>query len=208
MHTSNLYASWPAYRFLRRQIKWSSIHISHNFQQFVVIHMVKVFSIVNEAEADSLFLEFPCFFCDTAYVDILISGFSDFSKSSLYIWKLSDHVLLKPSLNDFEHFLANMWNECNCVVVLMFFGFAILFLLLLLLKDNCWNCWRITEGIFLFSVRPQHESAIGIHVFPLFWRSLPSLSPSHSSRLIQSPCLSFLSHRANFFWLSILHMVM
>ena len=58
---------------------------------------------------------------------MLISGSSDFSKSSLYIWKVSDRVLLKPSLKDIEHYLANMWNGCNCVVVLMFFGIAILF---------------------------------------------------------------------------------
>ena len=56
----------------------------------------------------------------------------------------------------------------------------------------------------LFSVKPQHESAIGVHVFPPFWTSLPSPSPSHSSRLMQSPCLSFLSHTANSYWLCIL----
>ena len=57
-------------------------------------------------------------------------------------------------------------------------------------------------------IKPQHESAIGIHTSPPFWTSLPSPFPSHLSRLIQSPCLSFLSHTANSCWLSILHMVM
>ena len=92
-----------------------------------MIHTVKGFSIVNEAEVDVLFPEFSCLSYDTADVDILISDYSDFSKSSLYIWKVSHHVLLKPSLKDFEHYLANIRNGCNCMVVLIFFGIAILF---------------------------------------------------------------------------------
>ena len=75
--------------------------------QFVVIHTVNGFSIVNEAEAD-IFLEHPCFPHDLTNVGNLISGSSAFSKSSLYIRKLSIHVLLKPSLKDFEHNLASM----------------------------------------------------------------------------------------------------
>ena len=59
----------------------------------------------------------------------------------------------------------------------------------------------------LFSVKPQHESAIGIHISPPFWTSLPSPSPSHPSRLLQSPCLSSLRHTANSHWLSILYMI-
>ena len=61
--------------------------------------------------------------------------------------------------------------------------------------------------ILLFSVKPQHESAIDVHISPPFCNSLPSPSPSHPSRLIQNPCLSFLSHTANSHWLSILHLV-
>ena len=61
-----------------------------------------------------------------ANVDNLISGSSAFSKSRLYIWKFSVHVLLKAILNDFEHYLASMWNECNCVVIWAFFGIAFL----------------------------------------------------------------------------------
>ena len=64
------------------------------------------FSIVNEAEVD-VFLALSCFFCDPADVGSLISGFSAFSKSSLYIWKFSIQVLLKPSLEDFEHYLVS-----------------------------------------------------------------------------------------------------
>ena len=78
-----------------------------NFPQFVVIHTVKGFSIVNEGEVD-VFLEFPCFLYDPLPVGNLISDSSTFSKYSLYIWKSSVYVLLKPSLKDFEHNLATM----------------------------------------------------------------------------------------------------
>ena len=82
-------------------------YLFKSFPQFVVIHTVKGFGIVNKAEVD-VFLELSCFFNDPADVGNLISGSSDFSKSSLYIWKFSVHILLKPSLKDFEHFFANM----------------------------------------------------------------------------------------------------
>ena len=72
-----------------------------------MIHTVKGFSIVNELEVD-VSLEFPCFFYDPADVGDLISGSFVFSKSSLYTWKFSVHILLKPSLKDFEHNLASM----------------------------------------------------------------------------------------------------
>ena len=93
---------------------WYS-HLFKNFPQFVVIHTVKRFSIVNEAEVD-VFREFSCFFYDPVGVGNLISGSSAFSKSSLYIWKFLVHVLLKPSLEDFEHDFAGMRNECSCAV--------------------------------------------------------------------------------------------
>ena len=85
---------------------WYS-HLLKNFPQFVVTHIVKGFSIFNEAEVD-VFLEFPCFFYDPSDVGNLIYGSSAFSKSSLNIWKFSVHVLLKPIVKDFEHFLASM----------------------------------------------------------------------------------------------------
>ena len=78
-----------------------------NFPQFVMIHIVKGFSIVNEAEVD-VFLEFSCFFYDPTDVGYLISGSCAFSKSSLNIWNFSVRILLKPSLEDFEHYLASM----------------------------------------------------------------------------------------------------
>ena len=82
-------------------------HLLKNFLQFVVIHTVKSFSVVNEAEVD-VFLEFSCFFYDPTYVGNLISGSSAFSKSSLNIWNFSVHVLLKPSLENIEHYFASM----------------------------------------------------------------------------------------------------
>ena len=76
-----------------------------NFPQFVLIHTVKGFGIVNKAEVD-IFLELSCFFDDPVDVGNLISGSSDFSKSNLKIWKFSVHILLKPSLETFEHYFA------------------------------------------------------------------------------------------------------
>ena len=101
-------------------VVWYS-HRLKNFPQFVVIHTVKGFSIVNEAEVD-VFLEFSCFFDDPTDADNLISGSSAFSKSSLNIWKFSVHILLlNPSLENFEHYFTSVWNEYNCVVVWTFF---------------------------------------------------------------------------------------
>ena len=106
------------------QVVWYS-HLLKDFPQFVVIYTVKGFSVVNEAEVD-VFLELSCFFDDPIDVGNFISGSSAFSKSSLYIWNFLVHVLLKPSLKDFEHYLASRWNECNCVVVWTFFGIVLL----------------------------------------------------------------------------------
>ena len=78
-----------------------------SFPQFVVIHTVKGFSIVNEAEVN-VFLEFPCFFYDPMDVGYLVSGSSAFSISSLNIWKFSVYPPQKPSLKDFENNLASM----------------------------------------------------------------------------------------------------
>ena len=85
---------------------WHS-HLFKNFPQFVVIHTVKGFSIVNKAEVD-VFLELSCFFDDTADVGNLISGSSAFSKTCLNIWKFMVHVLLKPALENFEHYFASV----------------------------------------------------------------------------------------------------
>ena len=106
------------------KVVWYS-HLFKSFPQFIVIHTVKGFGIVNEAEVD-IFLEFSCFLYDAMDFGILISDSSAFSKSSLNIWKFSAHVLLKPSLQNFQHYFASMWDECNCAVVWTFFGIALL----------------------------------------------------------------------------------
>ena len=85
---------------------WYS-HFLKNFPQFVVIHTVKGFGTVNKAEVD-VFLELSCFFNDPADVGNWISGSSAFSKSSLNTWKFSVHVLLKPRLENFEHYFASV----------------------------------------------------------------------------------------------------
>ena len=101
-------ASWFIYNLLRTQVKWSGIPISLRIiLQFVVIHTVKGFCIVSEADVD-VFLEFSCFFYDSSDVDNLISGSSAFPKSSLNIWKFSVHILLKPGLETFEHYFTSV----------------------------------------------------------------------------------------------------
>ena len=118
-------ASWPAYRFIKRQVWWSVIPISFRIFQFIVIHTVKGFGVINKAEID-VFLELSCFFDDPLAVGNLISGSSAFSITSLNIWKFTVHVLLNPDLENFEHYFTSVWDECNCAVVWAFFGIAFL----------------------------------------------------------------------------------
>ena len=87
------------------KVAWYS-HLFKNFPQFILIHTVKSFSVVNEAEVD-VFLEFS-FFCDPTNVGNLISDSSAFPKSRLYIWEFLVHMLLKPTLKEFEHYFASM----------------------------------------------------------------------------------------------------
>ena len=124
---------------------WYS-HLFQNFPQFIVIYTVKSFGIVNKAEIGvsrpcrydlnqipydytvkgfgivnkaeiDVFPELSCFFNDPADVGNWISGSSAFSKTSLNIWKFMVHVLLKPGLENFEHYFTTVWSECNCEVV-------------------------------------------------------------------------------------------
>ena len=106
------------------QVVWYFHHFQ-NFPQFIVIHTVKSFGMVNKAEID-VFLELSCLFHDPADVGNLISGSSAFSKASLNIWKFTVHVLLKPGLENFEHYFTSVWDECNCAGVWAFFGIAFL----------------------------------------------------------------------------------
>jgi len=106
------------------KVAWYS-RLLKNCPQFVVIHTVKDFGIVNEAEVDVV-LELCCFLYDPADVGNLISGSSAFSKSSLNTWKFMVLVLLKPGLENFEYYFAGMWDKCNCEIVWTFFGIAFL----------------------------------------------------------------------------------
>ena len=122
------------------KVVWHS-HLFQNFPQFVVIHIVKGFGIASKTEVD-VSLELSCFFNDPMDVGILISGSSAFSKSSLNIWKFTVHVLLKPCLENFEHYFANVWDECNCVVGRTFFGIAFLWDWNEIdLFQSCGHCW-------------------------------------------------------------------
>ena len=139
-----------------------------------MIHTVKRFSVVNETEVD-IFLEFPRFLGDPANVGNLISGSSDFSKPSLNIWKFSVHVMLKPSLLNFEHNLTSMGDEWNCLVVWTFFSiallgnwdrdwpFPVLWPLLLVFQI----CWHIKCSTLMASSFRVLNSSTGIPSYPL-----------------------------------------
>ena len=118
-------ASWPEYRFLKRQVRWSGISISLRIFQFVVICTVKGFDIVNKAEIDVFFWN-SFFFHDPADVGNLIAGTSAFSKTCLNIWQFTVNVWLKPGLEKFELYFTSVWDKCNCAVVRAFFGIAFL----------------------------------------------------------------------------------
>ena len=103
---------------------WCS-HLFKSFSQFIMIHTVKGFNIVNKIEVDVL-LEFPCLLYDPANVGNLISDFYSFSKSSLDIWKFLAHIILKPSMQHLKHDLTSMRGECNCPMVSTFFSTTLL----------------------------------------------------------------------------------
>ena len=153
------------------KVVWYS-RLFQNFPQFVVIHTVKDFGIVNKLEVD-VFLELSCFFNDPTDVGNLISGSSANSKSSLIMWKYLDHILLKPGLENFEHYFASVWDECNCAVVWSFFGIAFHrdwnkndFPIL----GHCWVfqiCWYIEYSTFTASFFRIWNSSTGIPSPPL-----------------------------------------
>ena len=154
------------------QVVWYS-PLFQNFPQFIVIHTVKGFSIVNKAEIN-IFLKLSCFFDDPADVGNLISGSSAFSKTSLNIWKFMVHVLLKPGLENLEHYFTSMWDECNCAVVWASFGIAFLWnwneIDLFQSCGHCWVvliCWYIECSTFTASSFRICNSSTGIPSPPL-----------------------------------------
>ena len=134
-----------------------------------MIHTVKGFSVVNEAD---VFLEFSCFFYDLADVSNLICGSSAFSKSSLNIWEFLVHVLLKPSLENFKHYFASVWDEYSCVIVWTFFGIALVW---------DWNenrpfpvLWPLLSFPNLLAYWVQHFLASSFRI----WNSSTGIPPS------------------------------
>jgi len=148
-------ASWPAYRFLRRQVRWSGIPISLRiFHSLLWSTQSKVWHS-QWSKSRYFFLELSCFFYDPTDVGNLISGSSAFSKSSLNTWKFTVRVLLKPGLENFEHYFVSIWDECNCAVVWTSFGIAILWdwmkTDLFQFCGHCWVfqiCWHIECSTF------------------------------------------------------------
>ena len=96
-----------------------------SFPRFVMIHIVKGFSIVDETVVD-VFLKFPCFLCDPANFGNLIFGSSAFYKSNTDIWKFLVHIMLRPSIQDFKPNLTGIGDECNCLMVSTFFSTILL----------------------------------------------------------------------------------
>ena len=165
-------------------------YLVQNLLQFVVNHTVKGFGIVNKAEID-VFLELSCFFDDPTGVDNLIYGSSAFSKSSLIIWKFTVHVLLKPSLENFQHYFARVWDECNCVVVWTFCGIALLWYWNENLFQSWGHCWvfQICWHIECIALTPSSfriwNSSAGIPSPPLalFIAMLPKAHLTSHSRM-------------------------
>ena len=166
-------------------------HLLKTFPQFVVIHTFIGFGIVNKAKVD-VFLELSCFFYDPMDVGNVISASSVFSKSSLYIWKFLVHIPLKPHLENFEHYFAIMWGECNCAVVWTFFGIAFLWdgmkTDLFQSCGHCWVfqiCWHIDYSTFTASSLRIWNSSTGIPSPPraLFVMMLPKAHLTWHTRM-------------------------
>ena len=160
------------------RVIWYS-HLFKNFPQFVVIHTVIGFSVVNEAEVD-IFLEFLCLFYDPVDAGNFISGSSAFSESGLNICKFLVHVLLKPHLENFEHYFTSLWDECNCAVVWAFFGIAFLW---------GWNenwCFPILRQLLSFpSLLAHWMPLLGFEIAQLEFHHLHSFVPSNFSKAQQ-----------------------
>ena len=133
-------ASWPAYRFLRRQVRCSGTPISWRIFHSLLWPHSQVWGVVNKAQV-GVFLWLFCFFNDPTDVGNLISGSSAFSKSSLNIWKFMVHILLKLGLENFDHCFASMWDECNCAIVWRFFSIIFEIGRKTDLYQSCGHCW-------------------------------------------------------------------
>ena len=137
-------------------IQISQENLFKTFPQFVMIHTVTGFGVVSKMEVD-VFLEHFCFFDDPADVGSLISASSAFSKSSLNIWKFMVHELLKPGLENFEHYFASVWDECNFAVVWTLFDIAFLWdCNENWLFSDCGHCCVFFAGILSAALLQHH----------------------------------------------------
>ena len=160
--------------------------------------------MVNEAQVD-VFLKFSSFFNDPVDVGNLISGSFTFCKSSWNIWKFSVYMLLKPSLENFEHYFASVWDECSCAAVWTFFGIAFLWMKTDLFPSygHCWVFqiyWHIECSILTVSSFRIWNSSAGVPSPPLGLfvvmhpkAHLTSHSRRSGSRLVITPC-GYLGH--------------
>ena len=146
------------------QVVWYS-HLFQNFLQFIVIHTVKGFGIVNKAEVD-IFLELSCFYDNPVDVGNFISGSSAFSKTSLNVWKFTVHILLKPGLENFEHYFTSVWWVQLC---------SSLSILCHCLSLGLW--WKVS----FFSPVATAEFVVGLFffLFQICWHTECSASQHH-----------------------------
>ena len=172
------------------QVVWYS-HLFQNFSQLIVIHTVKDFGIVKKTEID-VFLELSCFFNDSADVGNFLSGSSAFTKICFNMWKFMVHILLKPGLENFEHYFTSVWDECNCAVVWAFL--ALPFFRIGMKTDlfqscgHCWVlqiCWHIECSTFTASSLRIWNSSTGIPSPPqaLFIVMVPKAHLTSHSRM-------------------------
>ena len=198
-------ASRPAYRFLKRQVRRPGIHISLRIFRVCCGPHIKDFGIVNKAEAD-IFLELSCFFDDPMDVGNLICGSSAFPKSTLNIWKFTDHILLKLGLENFEHYFTSMyiaWPSSDVHVVR-------------------WPLHRII--IYIYNTHTHTEKEMAIRSSTLAWRipwtedparlqsmgsqrvghdwvtSLHFTSPTHTLRCYGKTQINFLANPIKYVW--------
>ena len=127
-------------------------------------HTFKYFSLVSEAEGD-VFLEFPCFFCDPTDIVNLISGSCAFSKSTLYIWKFLVHILLKPRLKHFDHYLARMWNEYSLFAYCTLFMYYPNYVFLIWWVVGFCNLWVINAFYLRLNLCVWNFSKYSIFTF-------------------------------------------
>ena len=164
------------------KVIWYS-HLLKNFPQFVVVHTVKGFGIVNEAEVD-VCLKLPCFIDDPMDVGNLISGSFAFSKSSFNTWKFMVQVLLKPALENFKNYFARVWDECNCAIVWAFFGIG----MKTDLFQSCGHCW-------VFQICWHMECSTFTAPFFRIWNSSIGIpSPSLALFVVMLPKVHLTSH--------------